>query len=93
MLAERKEALRVVTAKMSTLQALLEIERQSSTSDPTMERELVCLRHSHDRLREVARDLGFDVAKLLHIHAQDDLILHTGFGRLCRAVFDCLGHV
>ena len=85
--------MRVATTEVCTLQALLEIERQSSTSDPTMERELVRLRHSHDRLRVVARDLGFDAAKLLRIHAQDDPILHTGFGRLCRAVSDCLGHV
>ena len=30
-----------------------------------MERELAYLRHSHDRLRGVARYLGFDVARLL----------------------------
>ena len=47
------------------MQALLETERQSSTFDPRMERELVRLRHSHDQVREVARDLGFDVAGLL----------------------------
>ena len=93
MLAERKEALRVATAEMSTLQALLEIERQSSTSDPMMEQELVCLQHSHDKLREVARDLGFDAARLLCTHAQDDPILYTGFRRLCWAVCNCLGHV
>ena len=61
-LAEREEALRVATIEVRTLQALLETERQSSTSDPTMERELVHLWHSHDRLREVVRDLGFDAA-------------------------------
>ena len=85
--------MRVATAKVGTLQALLETERQSSTSDPTMERELVYLRHSHDRLRKVARVLGFNAAGLLRTHAQDDLILHTGFGRLCQAVSYRLGHV
>ena len=54
--------MRVTTTEVGTLQALLEIERQGSTSDSMMERELVHLQHSHDRLREVARDLGFDVA-------------------------------
>ena len=68
-LAEREEALRVATAEVGTLQALLETERQSSTFDPMMERELVCLRHSHDRLKEVARDLGFDATRLLRTHA------------------------
>jgi len=53
-LAEREEALRVAIAEVGTLHALLEIERQSSTSDPMMEKELVCVRHSHDRLKEVA---------------------------------------
>ena len=42
-LAEREEALRVATAEMSTLQALLETERQGYTSDSMMERELVHL--------------------------------------------------
>ena len=69
MLAEREKALRVTTAEVGTLQALLETERQSSTSDPTMERELICLRNSHDRLKEVARDLGFDAIRLLRTHA------------------------
>ena len=68
-LAERDEALRVANAEVGTLQASLETERQSSTSDPMMERELVCLRHSHDKLREVARDLGFHATKLLRTHA------------------------
>jgi len=58
-----------------------------------MEWELVRLQHLHDRLREVARDLGFDTAGLLCIHAQDDPILHTSFGRLCQAVSDRLSHV
>ena len=78
---------------MGTFQALLETERQSSMSDPMMERELVCLRHSHDRLKKVAIDLGFDTARLLHTHAQDDPILLTGFRRLCLVVSDRLGHV
>ena len=78
---------------MGILQVLLEIERQGSTSDSMMERELVHLRHSHDRLRGVARDLGFDVVVLLRTHAYDDLILRTGFWRLCQAVSDCLIHV
>ena len=92
-LAEREEALRVTTAEVGTLQALLEIERQSSTSNPTMERELVRLQHSHDRLREVAKNPGFNAAGLLHTHAQDNSILHTCFGRLCQAMSDRLGHV
>ena len=40
--------------QVGTLQALLAAERQGSTFDSTMEKELVCLRHSHDRLREIA---------------------------------------
>ena len=91
--AEREEALRVAIAEVGTLQALLEIERQSSTSDPTMERELVHLWHSHQKFKKVARNLGFNVAGLLHTHAQDDPILHTSFGRLCQAVSERLGHV
>ena len=42
-LAEREEALRVATAEVGTLRALLETERQSSTFDSTMERGLVRL--------------------------------------------------
>lgn len=43
MLAEREEALRVDIAEVGTLQALLKTKRQGSTSNPTMERELVRL--------------------------------------------------
>ena len=75
------------------MQALLETERQGSTFDSTMERELVCLLHSYDKHREIAIDLGFDAARLIRTHAQDDPILCTSFGRLCQAVFDRLGHV
>ena len=78
-----EEALRVVTSKVGTLWALLETERQGSTSDSMMERKLVCLRHSHDKLKEIARDLGFDAAGLLRTHAYNDPILCTSFGRLC----------
>ena len=85
--------MKVATAEVSTLQALLATERQSSTSNPMIERELVLLRHLHDRLREIAKDLGFNAARFLRINAQDDLILHIGFGRLCEAVSDRLGHV
>jgi len=42
-LAEKEEALRVATTEVSTLQALLETERQGYTSDSMMERELVHL--------------------------------------------------
>ena len=42
-LVEREEALRVATAEVGILQALLETERQGSTSDSMMERELVRL--------------------------------------------------
>ena len=38
-----------------------------------MERELVRLQHSYGRLREIARDLGFDVVELLCTHSSDDL--------------------
>ena len=55
-----------------------------------MEMELVRLRYSHDKLREVTRDMGFDAAGLLHTHAQDDPILLTSFRRLCQAVSDHL---
>ena len=92
-LVERKEALRVATIEVGTLQALLETERQGSTFDSVMERELVRLQHSHDRLRGLTKDLGFDIAGLLRTHAYDDPILRTGFGRLCQAVSDRLGHV
>lgn len=68
-LAERKKALRVTTAKVGILQALLRTERQSSTFDFSLERALVRLWHSYDRLREVAKDLGFDAAGLLRTHA------------------------
>ena len=64
-----------------------------STSNSTMERDLVRLQHSHDKVREIARDLGFDAARLLRTNAQDDLILCTSFGRLCQALSDRLGHV
>ena len=68
-LVEKGEGLRVATTEVGTLQALLETERLGSTSDPTMERELVYLFHSHDRLREISRDLGFDAVGLLRTHA------------------------
>ena len=42
-LVKREEALRIAGAEVSTLHALLEIERQSSISNPTMKRELVRL--------------------------------------------------
>ena len=71
----------------------METKRQGSTSDSMMERDLVHLRHSHDKLREIAKDLGFDSARLLHTHAQDDPILGTGFRRLCQVVFDRLCNV
>ena len=92
-LVEREEALRVTTAKVGTLQALLKTKRQSSISDSMMVRELVRLRHSHDRLREVARGLSFDTTVLLRTHAHDNPILRTGFGRLCQVVSDRLGYV
>ena len=92
-LAEREEALRVATVEVGTLQPLLKTKRQGSSSNSKMERELVHLQHSHDRLRGITRDLGFDAAKLLRTHAHDDSILRTGFGRLCQAVSDRLGYV
>ena len=92
-LPEKKEALRVATAKVGTLQALLDTDRESSTSSPTLERELVCLHHSYGKLQEVTRDLGFDATGLLRSHPLDDPILHIGFGMLCKAMSDHLGHV
>ena len=61
--AEKEEALRVSTIEVGTLQASLGIERQSSTLSPTLERELIRLRHAYNILSEVARDLGFDAAR------------------------------
>ena len=58
-----------------------------------MERELVQLRHSYGQLREIAKDLGFDVAGLLYTHSLDNLILLTDFGRLRRLVSGHLGHI
>ena len=58
---------------------------------------MVRLRYSHDRLKEVARDLGFDAVRLLHTHAQDDPIFPWVLGdcaRLCAiiwAMFDLFG--
>ena len=90
---EKEEALRVATVEVGTWQALLVIKRQGSTLSPNMKRELVRLRHSYGRLREIARDLGFDVVGLLRTHSSDDPILHTGFGVLYRPMADHLGHV
>ena len=92
-LAEREKALRVATTEVGTLQALLGTKIQGPTSNSMMEREFVRLRHSYDRLNEVAKDLGFDAAGSLRIYAHEDPILHTGFGRLCQGVSDRLGHV
>ena len=58
-----------------------------------MERELVRLHHSYGQLSEIAKYLGFDALGLLHTHSSNDPILLTGFGVLCRAVVDYLGHV
>ena len=85
--------MRVAIVEVGNLRVLLETKRQSSTSLSTMERVQVCLRHSHDRLREIARDLDFDAVGLLCIYAYDDPILYTGFGRLFQAVSNHLGHV
>ena len=90
---KKEEALRVVITEVGTLQALLDIERQGYTSSPSMEKELVCLRHSYVQLREIARDLGFDAVGLLHTHSSDDKIFLIGFKMLCRAVSDHLGNV
>ena len=54
---------------------------------------MVHLRHSYGQLREIDRDLGFDATGFLCTHSSDDPILLIGFGVLCRAVADCLGHV
>ena len=65
---EKEEALTVATIEVGTLQALPDTERKGYTSSPSMERELVCLRHLYNRLREVTGDLGFDAIGLLRIH-------------------------
>ena len=91
--AKKKEALRVATIEVGTLQALLDIERQGCTSSPSMERELVRLRHSHGRLREIVRDLGFNTIGLLRTYSSNDLILLIDFGRLYRAISNHLGRV
>ena len=41
--AVKKEELRVATVEVGILQAILDTERQSSTSSPTLKRELVWL--------------------------------------------------
>ena len=91
--AKKKEVLRVTTAKLGTLQVLLDTERQSYTSGPNLERELVQLRHAYTKLSEIAKDLNFDDVGLVHTHSSNDLILFTGFGRLCQVLLDHLGHV
>jgi len=90
---EKEEALRVATAKVGTLQALLDTKRKGCTSSLSMERELVRLRNLYGQLREIARDLGFDAAGLLCTHSSNDPILLIGFGVLCRIVSDRLRHV
>ena len=91
--AKKKEALRGATTKVGTLQALLDIDRQGCTSSPSMERELVRLRHSHGRLREIVRDLGFNAIGLLRTYSSDDPIHLIGFGRLYRAISNHLGRI
>jgi len=90
---EKKEALKVATVEDGTFQALLDTEKQGCTSSPSMERELVRLRHSYGQLRENAKDLGFDAVRLLRTHSLDDPILLTDFRRLCKSVSDHLGNV
>ena len=85
--------MRVATIEVGTLQALLDIERRGCTLSPNMERELVHLRHSYGRLREIARYLCFDAVGLLRTYSSNDLILLISFGRLCRVVSNHLGHV
>ena len=79
--------MRVAIVEVGTLQALLETERQGSTSNSTMERELVHLQHLHDKLRKVAKDLGFYATRLLCTNAFNDLILHISFRRLLYAEY------
>ena len=92
-IAKKKEALRAIIAEISTLQILLDTERQGYTSSPSLEKELVHLRHTYSRLSKIARDLGFDAAGLLHTYSSDDPILLIGFRVLRKAVSDLLGHV
>ena len=85
--------MKVAIAEVGTLQALLDTKRQDCTSSPSMERELVRLRHSYGQLREIERDLGFDAIRLLHTYSSNDSILLTGFRVLCKTVADRLGHI
>ena len=91
--AEKEEAMKAAIAEVGTLQALLNTKRQDYTSSPSMERELVQLRHSYDRLREIARDLGFDAVRLLRTYSLDDPILLIDFRVLYKTMADYLGHV
>jgi len=91
--AKKKEALRVATTEVGTLQALLDIERQGYTSSPSIERELVRLQHSHGRLREIVKDLGFNAIGLLRTYSSDDPILLIAFGRLYRVISNHLGRI
>ena len=75
------------------MQALLDTERQGYISSPSMKRELVWLRNSYGRLREIARDLGFNAARLLCTHSSDDPILLIEFRVLSRTMVDHLDHV
>ena len=63
----KKETLSVASAKVGTLQALLDIVRKSSTLSSALERELVRLQHAYIRFSEVARDLGFDAIRVERI--------------------------
>lgn len=57
-LAEKEEVLRVTTAEVGTLQAMLDIEMQSCTLSSGFERVLVHFCHSYTRLNEIDRDLA-----------------------------------
>ena len=57
-LAEREEALRVVTVEVGTPQVLLETEKHGSTYNSTTERKLACLQHLYDKLPRDYQRLG-----------------------------------
>jgi len=61
------------TTKVGVMQALLDTERQSSTSSPSMERELVCLRHSYSRLIELLKIWTLMLLFMVCLHA---FVLH-----------------
>lgn len=55
--AEKEESLRVAIVEISTLQVILDIERQGCTLSPNPKWELVRLQNWYGKLSEIAKDL------------------------------------